>query len=81
MVNKKSGKDNKIPFGENDLTLLSIISVQAGQLVKNFELQKLNFEKKHEAEMSRLETEKLYEIDKLKTNFFTNLSHEFQSSK
>ena len=54
MINKK----DKTPFTENDLTLLSIISVQAGQLIKNSELQLLNFEKKQEAELSRQRAEK-----------------------
>jgi signal transduction histidine kinase len=54
MINKK----DKTPFTENDLTLLSIISVQAGQLIKNSELQHLNFEKKQEAEVSRQRAEK-----------------------
>ncbi len=75
MINKKDGN----PFTENDLTLLSIISVQAGQLIKNSELQHLSFEKKKEAEVARLEAEKLQEIDRIKTKFFTNISHEFRT--
>ena len=75
MINKK----NKKSFSENELTLLSIIAVQAGQLIKNSELQQLNFEKKREAEIARLETEKLQGLDRIKTNFFTNLSHEFRT--
>ena len=58
MINKKTGQGNQISFTDNDLTLLSIISVQAGQLIKNSELQLLNFEKKREAENSRLRAEK-----------------------
>ncbi len=54
MINKK----DQTAFNENDLTLLSIISVQAGQLIKNSELQQLNFERKQEAEHSRLRAEK-----------------------
>ncbi len=75
MINKK----NQESFSDNDLTLLSIISVQAGQLIKNSELQHLTYEKKKEAEIARLENEKLQELDKVKTNFFTNLSHEFRT--
>jgi signal transduction histidine kinase/CheY-like chemotaxis protein/AraC-like DNA-binding protein len=75
MINKK----NKKSFSENELTLLSIIAVQAGQLIKNSELQQLNFEKKREAEIARLEMEKLQGLDRIKTNFFTNLSHEFRT--
>jgi signal transduction histidine kinase len=57
MLNKKIGKDEPY-FTDNDLTLLSIISVQAGQLIKNSELQQLNLEKKKEAENTRLRAEK-----------------------
>ncbi len=75
MINKK----NHEPFSDNDLTLLSIISVQAGQLIKNSELQVSNYERRKEAEVARLESEKLQELDKIKSNFFTNLSHELRT--
>ncbi|MEJ2193785.1 MAG: GAF domain-containing protein [Ignavibacteriaceae bacterium] len=68
LINKK----NKKYFSSNDLTLFSIISVQTGQLIKNLELQKETFQE-------RKETEKLQELDKIKTNFFTNISHEFRT--
>ncbi len=68
LINKKNQKS----FSKNDLTLFSIISVQAGQLIKNLELQRETFLKKEE-------TEKLQELDKIKTNFFTNISHEFRT--
>ncbi len=67
-INKK----NKKLFSKNDLTLFSIISVQAGQLIKNLELQRETF-------LKIKETEKLQELDKIKTNFFTNISHEFRT--
>ena len=67
-INKK----NKKHFLQNDLTLFSIISVQAGQLIKNLQLQRETFEKIKEAE-------KLQELDRIKTNFFTNISHEFRT--
>ena len=72
MINKKSTKSNLNAFTDDDLTLLSIISVQAGQLIKNSELQQLTYEKQKEAE-------KLQELDRIKTNFFNNLSHEFRT--
>ena len=67
-INKK----NRKRFSQNDLTLFSIISVQAGQLIKNLELQRETFQKIKE-------TEKLQELDRIKTNFFTNISHEFRT--
>ncbi len=67
-INKK----NRKRFSQNDLTLFSIISVQAGQLIKNLELQRETFQKIKE-------TEKLHELDRIKTNFFTNISHEFRT--
>ena len=67
-VNKK----DKMHFEENDLTLLSIISVQASQLIKNLQLQEETFQKRKEAE-------KLLELDRIKTEFFTNISHEFRT--
>ena len=68
LINKK----NRKYFTDNDLTLLSIISVQAGQLIRNLELQRESFLKRQEAE-------KLQELDRIKTNFFTNVSHEFRT--
>ena len=79
MINKKPGKTGNDSFTDNDLTLLSIISVQAGQLIKNSELQQLSLAKQKESAIAKLETEKLHELDRIKTNFFNNLSHEFRT--
>jgi signal transduction histidine kinase/ligand-binding sensor domain-containing protein/AraC-like DNA-binding protein len=34
---------------------------------------------RHEFEMSKFETQKLHEVDELKSRFFTNISHEFRT--
>ena len=75
MVNKK----DKTEFTEGDLNLLSIISIQTGQLIKNSQLQQDYFQKTKEAELSKWESERLKELDTIKINFFTNLSHEFRT--
>ena len=64
MINKR----NKKSFSENELTLLSIIAVQAGQIIKNSQMQREAMIKTKEAE-----------IAELKSRFFTNISHEFRT--
>lgn len=68
LINKKG----KRYFSNEDLTLFTIISVQAGQLIMNMELQRISF-------LEKKESEKLQELDRIKTNFFTNVSHEFRT--
>jgi len=64
MINKR----NKKSFSENELTLLSIIAVQAGQIIKNTQMQREAMIKIKEAEIAQL-----------KSRFFTNISHEFKT--
>lgn len=64
MINKR----NKKSFSENELTLLSIIAVQAGQIIKNSQMQREAIIKMKEAEIAQL-----------KSRFFTNISHEFRT--
>lgn len=64
MINKR----NKKSFSENELTLLSIIAVQAGHIIKNSQMQREAMIKIKEAEIAQL-----------KSRFFTNISHEFRT--
>jgi signal transduction histidine kinase/DNA-binding response OmpR family regulator len=64
MINKR----NKKSFSENELTLLSIIAVQAGQIIKNSQMQREAMIQMKEAEIAQL-----------KSRFFTNISHEFRT--
>ena len=75
MINKKCGEK----FNQSDLDLLSIIAIQAGQLIKNAQLQEEALLKSKQAEIARIEKEKITELDELKTRFFTNISHDFRT--
>jgi signal transduction histidine kinase/ligand-binding sensor domain-containing protein/DNA-binding response OmpR family regulator len=44
-----------------------------------WKLQVKRIKVKHEFEMSRFETQKLHEVDEIKSRFFTNISHEFRT--
>jgi signal transduction histidine kinase/DNA-binding response OmpR family regulator len=71
MINKRDKKSPDLMsgrFSENELTLLSIIAVQAGQIIKNSQMQREAMIKMKEAE-----------IAELKSRFFTNISHEFRT--
>jgi signal transduction histidine kinase/DNA-binding response OmpR family regulator/ligand-binding sensor domain-containing protein len=55
--------------------ILLILSI----LYYTWRLQLRRMRMKHEFEMSTFEAEKLREIDKIKSRFFTNISHEFRT--
>ncbi len=75
MTNKKSERI----FNPTDLDLLSIIAIQAGQLIKNTQFQEEASLKSKEAEVALIEKEKIIELDEMKTRFFTNISHDFRT--
>lgn len=75
MLNKRGTS----PFTPDDLTLLSIIAVQAGQLIKNSERRQENLLRQQEAEIARWEADKLRELDEWKTTLFTNIAHELRT--
>jgi signal transduction histidine kinase/DNA-binding response OmpR family regulator len=75
MLNKRDGT----AFSTNDLTLMSIVSVQAGQLIKNTQLREENVRRMQEAEIARWENEKLQELDRLKSELFTGITHELRT--
>jgi large subunit ribosomal protein L4 len=56
-------------FNLTDLDLLSIIAIQAGQLIKNTQFQEEALLKSKEAEVARIEKEKITELDEMKTRF------------
>jgi len=71
IINKRDKKSPTLTsgrFSENELTLLSIIAVQAGQIIKNTQMQREAMIKIKEAEIAQL-----------KSRFFTNISHEFRT--
>ena len=75
MANKK-GENS---FTQDDQRLLMILSVQAGQLIANAQLQEETNRKKEELAIARLESEKYRELDELKSRFFADISHEFRA--
>jgi signal transduction histidine kinase/DNA-binding response OmpR family regulator len=66
-------------FSADDLTLLTIIAVQAGQLIKNAERRAESLQRMQEADAARWEAEKLRELDRLKSNLFAFIAHELRT--
>ena len=66
-------------FTSDDLTLLTIIAVQAGQLIKNADRRAEALRRMQEADAARWESEKLKDIDRLKSNLFTAIAHELRT--
>lgn len=55
----------------------SLLSVFILYMLREFELNRQHL--KHQWDIKRLETEKLKEIDQVKSRFFANISHEFRT--
>jgi signal transduction histidine kinase/AraC-like DNA-binding protein len=75
MINKKTEE----AFSEEDQRLLSIVAAQSGQLIVNAHLQEEKVRKDQQLALSRLEAERLQELDHWRSKLFENVSHEFRA--
>ncbi|MBP1654257.1 MAG: response regulator, partial [Bacteroidetes bacterium] len=75
ILNRKRGGS----FAADDLQLLSIIAVQAGQLIKNADRRAEALRRMHETDAARWEADKLKELDGLKSKLFTAIAHELRT--
>ncbi len=58
-------------------TIYIILASLAGLLIRNHEMQRIR--DRHRLEINALETQKLRELDELKSRLFANISHEFRT--
>ena len=75
MLNKKTDRS----FSEDDQRLLSIIAAQSGQLIVNSRLQEEKLKKDQQLVLSHLESERLLALDRWRSTFYENISHEFRT--
>ena len=67
------------PWWDTPLAYVLYASILLSILYGFWKLQMRRVRIRHELHMSRFEAEKMHEIDEMKTNFFTNISHEFRT--
>jgi ligand-binding sensor domain-containing protein len=67
------------PWWRTNLAYLIYFLLIVGIIYGTWKAQLRRIRNKHDYEMSRFEAQKLQEVDKMKTRFFTNISHEFRT--
>jgi len=67
------------PWWQTWLAYIFYSAVLIGLVIVTWKIQAKRIRNKHELEMTRFEARKMYEVDELKSRFFTNISHEFRT--